>query len=138
MQEGEEVACGFVVPGGDASALFELREQTFDVIAFPIQLFVVRSLNFAVALGRNDHLAALIMNDLKHLVTVVALVGDHLFRRQSLQQCCGLGDVVCLTGRQPKLYRVAETVAGRMDLRAESAARPTELLIPAFFRAPAA
>ena len=122
MEEGEEVACGFIVAGRDASALLEPCEQTLDVVAFAIQFFVVGALNFAVALGRNDGLTALIVDRLKHLVTVVALVGDHLFRRQSLQQWRGLSDVVRLTRRQQKPYRVAETVAGRMDLRSESAA----------------
>ena len=138
MEEGEEVTGGFVVACRDASALFEPREQTFDVVAFAIQLFVVRSLHFAVALGRNDRLTSLIVDDLKHLVAIVALVGEHLFRHESLQQRCRLSDVVRLTGRQQKLHRVAECVAGRMNLRSESATRPTELLIPVFFRAPAA
>ena len=138
MQEGEEVAGGFVVAGGDASALFELREQTFDVVAFAIQLFVVKSLHLAVALGMNDGLASLIVNRLQHLVAVVALVGDHPFRRQSLQQRRGLSDVVRLARRQQKLHRVAESIAGGVNLRPEAAARPAEFLIPAFFRAPAA
>ena len=123
---------------GDASALFESREQTLDVVAFARQLLVVRSLYFAVALGRNDGLASLIVDQLKHLVAIVALVGEHLFRDEPLQQRCGLSDVVRLTGRQQKLHGVAESIASRMDLRSESATRPAKLLVPAFFRAPAA
>lgn len=138
MEEGEEVAGGFVVASGDAAALLKTREQTLDVIAFAIELLVVRPLNFAVALGRNDGLASLIVDHLQHLVAVVAFVGDDLFRREPLQQRSGLSDVVRLTRRQQKLDGIAESIAGRMNLRAESAPRPAELLTAAFLRAPAA
>ncbi len=138
VEEGEEVAGGFVVACGDAAALLESREQTFDVIAFAIQLPVVRTLNLAVALGGNDGLAPLIVDHPQHLVAVVALVGDDLLRRQSFQQWCRLSDVVRLSWCQQKFDGVTESVAGRMNLRAESAARPTELLASTFLRAPAA
>ena len=62
-------------------------------------------------------MAPLIVDHLQHLVAIVALVGDHLFRRESLQQRRGLSDVVCLAGREQELYRVAESIAGRVNLR---------------------
>jgi hypothetical protein len=43
---------------------------------------------------------------------------------------------VYLTGRQQKLHRVAEAVAGRVNLRAKFAAPTTELLFLAFFERP--
>ena len=138
MDEGEEVARGFVIASRDPSALLEPREESLDVISLAIQLVIVRALNFAVASGRNDRLASLIVDHLQHLVAIVALIGDHLFRRESLQQRRGLSDVVCLAGREQELYRVAESIAGRVNLRAESAARPAKLLRAVFFRAPAA
>ena len=138
MEEGEEIAGGFVIASCDPSALLEPREQTFDVVAFSIQLPIIRPLNLAVALGRNDGLTSLIVDRLKHLVTVVALVGDDVFRHESLQQRCGLSDVMRLTRRQQKLHRVAQSVAGRVNLRAEATTRPAELLAAAFLRAPAA
>ena len=138
MEEGEEVASGFVIAGRDPSALLEPREESLDVISLAVQLLVVRALNFAIPLGRNDGLTSLIVDRLQHLVAIVALVGEDVFRNQSLQQRRGLSDVVRLAGREQKPHRVAETVAGRVDLRSESAARPTELLIPTFFRAPTA
>ena len=120
----------------DAAALLEPSEQTFDAIAFPRQFLVVGSLNFAIALGRDHDLAALIANPLKHPVAVVALVGDHLFRRESLQQRRGLSDVVRLAGGEYESHRITETVAGRVNLRPESAPGSPELLSSAFFRAP--
>ena len=138
MEEGEEVACGFVVAGRNASALFESREQTFDVVAFAIQLSVVWSLNLAIALGRNNGLASLIVDHPQHLVAIVSLVGNDLLRRESFQQRRGLSDVMRLTGCQQKLHRVAKSVAGRMNLRTEASTRPAELLAPPFLRAPAA
>ena len=138
MEEGEEVASGFVIASRDPTALLEPREESLDVISLAIQLLVVGALNLAIPLGRNDRLAPLIVDHLKHLVAIVALVGDHLFRRESLQQRRGLSDVVCLAGREQKLHRVAQSIAGRVDLRAESTTRPSEFLRPAFFRAPAA
>ena len=98
----------------DAAALLEPSEQPFDAIAFPRQFLVVGSLNFAIALGRDHDLAALIANPLKHPVAVVALVGDHLFRRESLQQRRGLSDVVRLAGGEYESHRITETVAGRV------------------------
>ena len=138
MDEGEEVAGGFVVASRDPSAWLEPREQSLDVISLAIQLPVVRSLNLAVAFGRNHGLASLIVDRLKHLVSIVALVGDHLFRREFLPQRRGLSDLVCLAGCEQKIHRVGESIAGRMNLRAESAAQPPEFLRPVFWGAPAA
>jgi hypothetical protein len=138
VEEGEEVAGGFVIASGDTSALLESREQAFDVVAFSIELLVVRPLNLSIAPGRNDRLASLSVDHPQHFVTVIAFVGDDLFRRESFQQRRGLSDVVCLTRRQQKLDGIAESVAGRVNLRAESAARSAELLTSAFLRAPAA
>ena len=138
METGEEVTGGFVVACGDATALLEPCEQTLDVIAFAVQLPVVGALDVAVPLGRNDRLSSLSVDRLKHRITVVALVGDDVFRRESFQQWRGLSDVVRLTGREQKLHRVAESIAGRVNLRSESATRSAEFLIATFFRAPAA
>ena len=113
MQEGEEVAGGFFMACRDAAALLEPSEQPFDAIAFPRQFLVVGSLNFAIALGRDHGLASLIADPLKHPVAVVALVGNHVFRRESLQQRRGLSDVVRLTGGEYESHRITETVAGR-------------------------
>lgn len=138
MKECEEVSGGFVVASGDASALLQLGEQSFDLVAFSIQMLVVRPLHVAIASGRNDCRRALVLNSLQRLLAIVTLVGDDMFRRESLQERHGLSDVVSLPGREEELHRIAESVANRMNLRSESAARPSKLLIPPFFRAPAA
>ena len=122
MEEGEEVAGGFVVAGRDAAALFESREQTLDVVAFAIELLVIRPLDFAIALGRNHGLSAAGVDRLQHLVAVVAFVGDDVPRRESLQQRRSLSDVVRLSRRQQKLDGVAEPIASGMNFRSESAA----------------
>ena len=70
----------------------------------------------------NDGRSALILDRSKYLVAIVALVGDHIFRRESLQQWFGLSDVVRLAGRQPELHRVAQAVAGGMDFGSKSTA----------------
>lgn len=80
MEEVEKVAGGFVVAGDDAAALF----QTRDAIAFAVHLSIVRSLDFAVALGRDHSLAALSMDPLQHTIAIIALVGDDVFYRQTL------------------------------------------------------
>jgi hypothetical protein len=138
MQQREVVSCCFVVSSGNASALLQLGKQSFDLVAFSIQMLVVRPLHFAITAGRDDGPRALVLNGLSHLLAVITLVGDHVFRRESLQERHSLSHVVSLPGCQEKLDGIAESVAGRMDLRSESATRPPKLLISPFFRAPAA
>ena len=41
MQEGHEVASGFLVASGDAAAMFQPGEQAFDFIPFAVHLSVV-------------------------------------------------------------------------------------------------
>jgi len=123
---------------GDAAALFRTCKQTFAVVAIAVQFSIVRSLDFAVALGRNHGLAPLSMDLLQHTIAIIALVVDDVFCRQTLQESRGLRDVVCLARRQQKLYRVAGIVTGRVNLRSESAARPAEFPVPVFMRASAA
>ena len=65
-------------------------------------------------------MASLIVDRLEHLVAVAAFVGDDVFRRDPVQLRRGLSDVVLLTGREQKLHRVAQVIAGRVDLRPEA------------------
>ena len=137
-EEGEEVAGGFIVACGDAAALFEPRESTLDVVALAVQWPVVGALDVEVPLGRNDRLNSVRVDRLKHLITVVAFVGDDVFRRESCQQGRGLSDVGRLTGREQKLHGIAQSIADRVNLRSESATRSAEFMNATFFRAPTA
>ena len=138
MQQREVVSCCFVVSSGNASALLQLGKQSFDLVAFSIQMLVVSPLHFAITSRRDDGRRALALNGLSYLLAVITLVGDHVFRRESLQERHSLSNIVSLPGCQEELYGIAESIADRMDLRSESTTRSPKLLISPFFRAPAA
>jgi len=101
-------------------------------------MFVVGALNFPIALWRNHRFGTRLFDLGDDSVAVVSLVGNDVFHGEVFQQRFGLSDVVRLSRRQRKLNGVAERVARRVNLRAEAAARTSELLFAVFFRAPAA
>ena len=117
MREWKEVSGGFVVAGGEASAFLEPREQMLGLVAFLVDSFAVRVLNFAVAFGGVTASPPCSWIACRTL----SLVGNHVSRRESLQQRYSLSDVVRLNGCQQRLHRFAKSIACLMNLRSESA-----------------
>jgi len=75
------------------------------------------------------------------MIGVVALVGDRNVGFEAVDQFVGEGDVVALSGRTDQTHRIAEGVAGGVDLCAQASAGPAKALgmRPPFCRlAPAA
>ncbi len=54
MNCGEEVACGFIVAGGNGAVLFESTKEVLDQVASLVQFFVVEALILPVFLWWND------------------------------------------------------------------------------------
>ena len=139
MQEGHEVASGFLGAGGDAAALFEAGEQAFDFIPFAVDLMVVIARGFAVRSGRDDRLRAALLDGRDEGIAVVPFIGQNVLGLDPFDHRLGLGHVVRLPRREQELHRVAEAIARRMNLAAEASDRASELLVgTTFFEAPAA
>ena len=139
MQEGHEVASGFLVAGCDAAALFQAGEQAFDFVAFAVDLAVVIPRGLAVRSRRDDRLRSRLLDDCHQWVAVVPFVHQNVLGVDPFDHRFGLRHVVGLARRQQELHRVSEAVARRMNLAAEASDRAAELLVcAAFFEAPAA
>src|SRR4029077_10157266 len=71
--------------------------------------------------GRHDDLAAGFGDLLAKVVGVVALVSDGGFCGDPIDQRVRKGDVVALAGGADQSHRVAQRIAGHMDLGAQAA-----------------
>src|SRR5690606_30547738 len=106
-----------------------------------IEVGVVGSLVFSVALGRDDDLGATISDPAGQVVGVVSLVVDGGIGIEAVDQVMGKGDVVALSGRADHVYGKAKGFGGGMDLGAQASARPAQTLglrLPSTLRATAA
>ena len=75
------------------------------------------------------------------MICIAALVGEHGICLDAFDKVVGQGNVFTLSGRADQTYRQAERFRSGMDFRAQSAARPTQVLgirPPFCLRAPAA
>lgn len=118
--------------------MLELTEEALDAVAFLVEIGVVRALDLAVALGRDDDLGAVSSNPVGEMVGIVSLVGEGRAGLDTVDQLMGEGDVVALAGRGDQSDRKPER---GMDFGAQAAARPTQALgirPPFALRAPAA
>ncbi len=121
--------------------MLELAEEAFDAVAFLVEIGVVRTLDLAVALGRDDDLGAIFSNPVGEMVGIVSLVGEGRLGLDTVDQIMGKRDVVALAGRADQSDGKPERFGGGMDLGAQAAARPTQTLgirPPLTLRAPAA
>lgn len=121
--------------------MLELTEEALDAVAFLVEIGVVRALDLAVALGRDDDLGAVSSNPVGEMVGIVSLVGEGRAGLDTVDQLMGEGDVVALAGRGDQSDRKPERLGGGMDFGAQAAARPTQALgirPPFALRAPAA
>jgi hypothetical protein len=130
-----------VVSGCNASELLEVVEEALDTVALLVEIGVVGSLDFTVALGRNDDLGAAFGDLFGKMVGIVSLVGNGRIGVDTVDQVMGKGDAVALSGRGDQADRQAECLGGGVDLGAQATARPAQALgmsPPLTLRAPAA
>ena len=139
MDGGEEVACGFVVAGGDGAEEFKFGEEVFNQMARFVEFLVILALFFAVGFGRDDRRFARFLQGNQHpRIGIESLVGDHRFGFQLRQQNVGTIQLAGLAAGEMKPRRVAQIIDRGMNLGAQSAlAAPDRLIGAPFLSAPA-
>lgn len=98
FDEAHEVGEELVVSGRNPSELLELVEEALDAVSFLVELAVVRTLDLAIALGRDDDPGAAFSDPVGQVVGVISLVGDGSFCLDAVDQVMGESDVVALAG----------------------------------------
>lgn len=80
---GEEVACGFIVAGGDGAVLFQAAEEVLDEVPRFVKRLVVPALFLAVPFWRNNNfLCGLAQRINDALIGIIAFVGQDGWRFQ--------------------------------------------------------
>lgn len=121
--------------------MLELVEEALDDVSLLVQVGIVVALFFSVALGRDDDFGSRPVDTVDEAIGVVAFVGDGGAGLEALDKIMGKGNVVALPGAGQQTHRIAERIAGGVDLGAQAAARPAQALgirPPFERRAPAA
>jgi hypothetical protein len=128
FDEAHEVGEQLVVSSGDTTELLELVEETLDDVAFFVEIDVIRALDPAVSFRRDDGFCAGLGDLLDKMISVIALVGDHHVRSETVDKIVCEGDVVALPGRADQTDRIAKTIASGMDFGAQTAPRAAQAL----------
>ena len=123
MDDREIAARQFREAGEDAAVVRDESEQGLDLVALLVELPVGRALLDAGSFGRDHRQGAAGRDGLKDRVGGVGLVGDPCLGREAVEQGQGLRRVARLPGGQAEGQRVAEGVAGSVQLAGEAAAR---------------
>jgi hypothetical protein len=100
--------------------LLELVEEALDEISLLVKMSVVRPLNLAVSLWRNDNLAALPGDLLVQMIGIVTFVCESCCRFKSVDEFVRAGDVVFLSWAANEPDWIAKRIARSMDLCAQT------------------
>jgi hypothetical protein len=138
MDEREIAACQFLEAGEDAPVVLHAAEQDLDLVALLVEVPVGRALVDAGDPGRDHRQGATGRDGLQDGVRVIGFIGDHRCGREAAEPGQGLRGVALLPGGQAEGQRVAQAVAGSVQLAGEAAARAAKRLITFDFFAPAA
>src|SRR5207247_964067 len=109
--------------------LFQDIDETLDHVAFLILLAIVVARLVAILARRNHGHGSVGLDLGDQRVTVVGLVADHFFGLAIPNQIGRFGDIMILSWTQKDLRRLAQAIDGHMNLRADAAARTSELLL---------
>src|SRR5208283_2437388 len=100
MDEGEEVAGGFLIAGGQSTEAFESMEEMLDQVAKRVQLSVLGESSRPVHLGADDGPHAEHPDQVAEPVRVVPTVADDGLTDGVEEQLVGLGHLVALARGQ--------------------------------------
>ena len=118
----EECGSSFIVSGGDGSVMFQFFEEIFDQMAGFVECFVIIAGLFAIGFWRNDRLNIYRTQSVNHpFVRIVSFVCKQNVGPDAADQNVRAVQIAGLSGCQVKCQRIAQSVAGRMDFRAQSA-----------------
>ncbi len=112
--------------------MFEPTKKPFNQVAIFVEMRIKRP-SLPSDCGRTR-----LRDEFDQQVSIVSLVPHDGLRRDSLDQCLGLRDVVRLTGGQAPTRQVPQAFDHRVNLGGQPAARAAKGLIPLFLGAPAA
>ena len=118
--------------------MLEFAEEALDEIALPVDAFVDRTVNEALAGRRDVGLGATGPDQIEHCVGVVASVGDDMTAFEADEQKRSCAQIMGLAGRQYKTHRQAVFIDQSIDLGAQSSTRTADGVIFAPFFPPAA
>jgi len=139
LDESQEGGAKLVVAGGDATELFELVEEAFDVIALAVE-----SLRPTEALLAPDHVwdvgdGASCFDMGPQPIGIISFVGDDDgVPAETGQKRLGAGQIVGLAGGDQDLDRPALVVDARVDFRREPSAASPHTTISTLFLTPEA
>ena len=118
--------------------MFDLVDETFDEVAFLVELGIVRD-GLGAGAVRGDRGVDVVRAQVRSEgIGVEGLVGDQDLGGQAADERFGLGDVVRLAGGETNAQRIAERIDGDVQLGAQPPARAPDGLILSPPFAPAA
>jgi hypothetical protein len=119
--------------------MLDFVDEPLDQITLFVEVLVIWDSSRAGAVGRDNGLSASVCDGGSKAIGVVALVCEQVFEGKTLDQALCLADIGDLAGREDEADRVAQSVDGDADLRAQAATRtPDRLIFGPPFWAPAA
>ena len=120
--------------------MFEFGEEALDAIALFVEVSVIGPLRLSVSLGRDNDIGSSLFDLVAQMISIIAFVSKNRLRFEAVDEIMRQSDVIALPRRPDQADRKTQRFC-RMDLRAQSAARPTQALgirPPFSLRAPAA
>lgn len=98
------------------------------MVALLVKIGVVRTLNLAIAFGRDDDLGSGICDPVAQMVGIVTLVGQQGISFYPVDKIVSESDVVALSRTGDQTDGKTERFCCCVDFRRQSAARPTQAL----------
>ena len=117
MDQGEIVAGGLVVAGGDRPKSLQAVEEDFDEVALPVESSDESVLDLALWLGVDDGLHAARTHSADELVGVVASVANERLASGVTKQLLGDAHLVALPRRERDVDGAAFGVDDGVELR---------------------
>ena len=135
----EEIARRLIISRGDGAKLLEFAEEVFNQMASLVEVFIILTLIFSIAIRWNDRSLAGLFKQIDHTrVGIECLVGDHSVGFEGRKKRISADQIVGLAGREQEAGRIAERVDGGVDFRTQSPSRVTDRLVrTVFLSAPA-
>lgn len=136
---GEEVFCGFFVPGRDGTELLDFGEEILNQMARLVDISVDVARQSAVRPGWDDRCFAGSGQGCKDpCIGIECFVGYQHVSLHRWQKSVGTRQIMGLSAGQMEADRVAQRIDQGMDLGTQSATRsPDRFIVAGFFFAPA-
>ena len=128
MQETQVTAGEFVKTREDAPKMFELVDQTFNQMPFPIQPCVVLPRQFGALMRRNNWQNIAFNQPVDEVLSGISAIRDGMLAVKISQQCLSLGAVVRLPSRQQQSQRITQPIRRHVDFAAKTAATTPQRL----------